>query len=92
MPYTSAVIKETLRLYPPAATARVGAPDGFLTDQATGKVYPTEGMMLWSTHFATHRMAEYWARPDEFLPERWLTRDEADPLHPRKNAWRPFEL
>ncbi|KAK7727977.1 hypothetical protein SLS63_006828 [Diaporthe eres] len=92
MPYTSAVIKETLRLYPPAATARHGAPDGFLTHPATGKVYPTDGLLLWSTSFATHRMEAYWARPDEFLPERWLVRDENDPLHPRKNAWRPFEL
>lgn len=92
MPYTSAVIKETLRLYPPGATARHGAADGFLTHPATGKVYPTEGLLLWSTSFATHRMEAYWARPDEFLPERWLVRDENDPLHPRKNAWRPFEL
>lgn len=92
MPYTSAVIRETLRLYPPGATARVGVPGGFLTDPATGKVYPTEGMTLWSTSFATHRLAEYWVRPDEFLPERWLTRDAADPLYPRKNAYRPFEL
>lgn len=92
MPYTAAVVKETLRLYPPAATARWGSADGFLTQPATGKVYPTEGLMLWSTSFATHRMDEYWARPDEFLPERWLARDEGDPLRPRKNAWRPFEL
>lgn len=93
MPYTTAVIKETLRLYPPGATARAGEPGGFLTDPTTGKLYPTEGMMLWSTSFATHRLAEYWPRPEEFLPERWLTGDEAEPLHPRKkHAWRPFEL
>ncbi|KAG6356748.1 hypothetical protein INS49_014622 [Diaporthe citri] len=66
--------------------------DGFLTHPATGKVDPTDGLLLWSTSFATHRMGAYWARPDEFLPERWLVRDEGDPLHPRRNAWRPFEL
>ncbi|KAL1852000.1 hypothetical protein Daus18300_012355 [Diaporthe australafricana] len=92
MPYTSAVIKETLRLYPPAATARAGEPGAYLTHPDTGKAYPTEGLLLWSTSFAMHRMEAYWERPDEFLPERWLTRGEGDPLHPRKNAWRPFEL
>lgn len=91
MPYTSAVIKETLRLYPPAATARQGVPNTFLTQPDTGKSLPTEGFLVWSASTATQRHPAYWERPDEFVPERWLAR-EGDPLYPRKNAWRPFEL
>lgn len=89
MPYTSAVVKETLRLYPPGATVREG--DLMLTHPKTGKVYPLLGYMAWATSWVTHRLPEYFPRPLEFLPERWLAR-EGEPLHPHKNTWRPFEL
>lgn len=89
IPYTAAVVKETLRLYPPAATVREG--DHLLTHPDTGKVYPLTGFMSWSTSWVTHRLPEYFPRPMEFLPERWLAR-EGEPLHPPKNAYRPFEL
>lgn len=89
MPYTAAVVKETLRLYPPAATVREG--DHMLTHPDTGKVYPLTGFMSWSTSWVTHRLSEYFPRPMEFLPERWLAR-EGEPLHPPRNAYRPFEL
>lgn len=91
MPYSIAVIKETLRLYPPAATARSGVRGEFLTHPETGQKLPTEGFMLWSTSWLTHRHPAYWVRPDDFVPERWLARED-EPLYPRKNAWRPFEL
>lgn len=89
MPYTAAVVKETLRLYPPAATVREG--DLVLTHPDTGKVYPLTGFMSFSTSWVTHRLAKYFPRPLEFLPERWLAR-EGEPLHPPKNVYRPFEL
>lgn len=37
-----------------------------------------------------HRAPQYWKRPEEFFPERWLV-DENDKLYPMKDAWRPFE-
>lgn len=89
MPYSAAVIKETLRLYPPAATVRQG--ELMLTHPDTGKVYPLTGFTAWSTSWVTHRLPKYFERPMEFLPERWLAR-EGEPLHPPKNAYRPFEL
>lgn len=89
MPYTSAAVKETLRLYSPAATVREG--DLVITHPDTGKAYPLAGYMVWSTSWVTHRLPEYFERPMEFLPERWLAR-EGEPLHPPKNAYRPFEL
>lgn len=91
MPYTHAVMKEVLRLYPPGATARRGSPNMILTHPVTGQQYPTDGFLVWSASSLMHRHPDYWERPDEFLPERFLAK-EGEPLYPRKNAFRPFEL
>ncbi|KAH6690696.1 cytochrome P450 [Plectosphaerella plurivora] len=88
--YTSAVIKETLRLYPPIGSVREGAPDFFLVNPNTGeRCLPTNGFMLFSCSKALQRSAEFWDEPDTWRPERWLG-DE--PSTHRKNAYRPFEL
>lgn len=92
LPYTTAVLKETLRLCPPVGSIRKSPPGSFLVQPETGKRYPIEGWMLFSCSVAVHRVERFWPKPDEFIPERWLVRDESDPLHPVKNAWRPFEL
>lgn len=91
MPYTSAVIKETLRLFPPVGSVRKGRQNFFLIHPDTGIRYPTDGFMLFSCLIAEHRNAAFWPRPDDFVPERWLA-EEGDPMHVRKNAFRPFEL
>jgi cytochrome P450 len=41
--YGLAIIKETLRLWPPGSTVRAGRPDYFLKDPDTGEMLPTEG-------------------------------------------------
>lgn len=41
LPYSVAIIKEVLRLYPPASSVRMGQPGFFLYHD--GKQYPTEG-------------------------------------------------
>ena len=41
LPYTVAIIKETLRLWPAASSVRIGEPGFFL--QHEGRQYPTEG-------------------------------------------------
>ena len=88
LPFTLAVIKETLRLFPPASATREGEPGFFLTHE--GHQYPTEGSTIWCAHQSIHREPLYWPQPDSFMPERWLVSD-GDPLHPVKGAWRPFE-
>ena len=88
LPFTLAVIKETLRLFPPASATREGEPGFFLTHE--GHQYPTEGSTIWCAHQGIHREPLYWPQPDSFIPERWLVSD-GDPLHPVKGAWRPFE-
>lgn len=92
LPYTQAIVKETLRLYPPAGSLRTGVAGFVLTHPDTGKVYPTEGFDIFSASVAIHRRADYWERADEFVPERWLIKEGSEGLQARKNAWRPFEL
>lgn len=86
LPYTTAVIKETLRLFPPASAFRDGRPGLFLTD-AKGRKYPTEGTNLWVLHSAVQRNEKYWSEPLAFRPERWLGGAHSIP----KGGWRPFE-
>lgn len=89
LPYTLAVIKEALRLFPAGSTTRQGDPGFALTED--GQQYPTEDCIVWSLHQLIHRESRYWPQPGTFLPERWLVSTD-DPLHPVKGAWRPFEF
>lgn len=89
LPYTLAVIKETLRLFPADSSPRRGDIGFSLTED--GQQYPTDGCMVWTLIQAIHRDPRYWPQPDTFLPERWLTSKD-DPLHPVKGAWRAFEF
>lgn len=88
IPYTVAVIKEVLRMYPAVSGLRAGEPDFSVTDDANRR-FPTDGFLVWDDPQAIHRDPAYWPRPSEFLPERWLVA-AGDPLHPIKGAWRPF--
>ena len=91
LPYTTAVIKEVLRLFPPAASSRQGKPDVSIHDDH-GTVCPTDDViMIWTIHVELHRAPKYWHRPEEFLPERWLVEDPTHELFPVKDAWRAFE-
>lgn len=85
-----AAVKETLRIYPPTATARFGLPGFYLTDPSGGKKLPTENCLVVGNHFGIHHNPRFWPRVEEFVPERWLV-DEGHPLYPVKNGWRPFE-
>jgi hypothetical protein len=93
LPYTSAVLKETLRLFPAGGTARDGQPNFFLRHPKTGKQYPTEGWFLFGNSVSFQRSPEFWPRASEFLPERWLAK-EGEELYVslKRGAWRPFEL
>ena len=89
LPYTVAIIKEGMRLFPAASTTRSGEP-GFNITDATGRKYPTDNCLVWLIPHAIQRDPQYWSQPDTFLPERWLVAP-SNPLHPVKDAWRPFE-
>ena len=89
LPFTLAVIKETLRLYPVVSSTRAGEP-GFNVTDNQGRQFPTNGFLVWANPQTVQRDPAYWPRPDEFIPERWLV-PAGDPLHSIKGTWRPFE-
>ncbi|KAL8668003.1 MAG: hypothetical protein Q9168_007127 [Polycauliona sp. 1 TL-2023] len=86
LPYTLAVIKEVLRLYPAVSGTRIGEP-GFDVIDEEGRHFPTQDFLVWDIGQAIHRDPAYWHRPDDFLPERWLA---SSSLPAAKGAYRPF--
>ncbi|QCK15615.1 cytochrome P450 [Mangrovivirga cuniculi] len=66
-PYTRKVIKESLRLYPPAYFLdRVNIED----DEFQGKTFPAGTNILFSL-FEIHRHKDHWIAPDSFNPDRF---------------------
>jgi cytochrome P450 len=90
LPYTVAVIREALRLFPPASGFRAGEPGTSIVGE-DGKAYPTEGCYVWAMHLLIQRNPKYWPDQNSFIPDRWLVGPE-HPLYPVKGAWRPFEF
>ena len=89
IPYTSAVTKEVLRMFPPAGSIRQGRQDLILTDEK-GRQYPTNGCLIWTLSLLMHHRPQVFTKPEEFIPERWLASPE-DPLYSKKGSWRAFE-
>jgi cytochrome P450 len=83
LPYTTGVISESMRLYPPAWI--VGR---HLTQARTicGRDLPA-GSMLVLSPWVVHRDPQWWPRPERFEPQRWLA--EPEPPRPRF-AYFPF--
>lgn len=84
--YTSAVLRETLRLHPAAwMFAREAAEDDELRGHRVAK-----GTALVLFPYGTHRLPEHWPEPERFDPERFL-RDRTIGLGGTKNwAYIPF--
>ncbi|MFF8292935.1 cytochrome P450 [Streptomyces sp. NPDC016309] len=81
--WTRRIVKESLRLYPPAwllaGVARDGATLG-------GTPVPPR-TIVWCSPWTTHRDPRWFPGPTEFRPERW---DDAAPEAVPDHAWFPF--
>ncbi|GAP62918.1 hypothetical protein ARMA_1341 [Ardenticatena maritima] len=81
--YTEAVIKESLRLYPPAWVVGRQARE---EDCIMGYHIPAGGFVITSA-YVTHRHPAFWDNPEGFDPERWLD-ETRQPAH--RFAYFPF--
>ncbi|KAK7304534.1 hypothetical protein VNO77_42415 [Canavalia gladiata] len=68
--YVQAIIKETLRLYPPAPLT--GIREATEDCHVAGYHIP-KGSRLFINLWKLHRDPQVWSNPDEFQPERFLT-------------------
>ncbi len=84
LPYTLRVLKEAMRLFPPAWVLNVRRA---AADTTLGPYAIRRGERLWISPFVMHRRPQYYPDPERFDPDRWLPeRERALP----KFAYMPF--
>ncbi|KAK1585976.1 cytochrome P450 [Colletotrichum navitas] len=86
--YMSAVLNESLRLYPaaPGPQPRMAKEGG--TD-ILGEFVP-EGTSIDIWQWSMYHNPDYWARVEEFIPERWL--DDPRFVNDARKAFQPFSV
>ncbi len=82
LPYSTAIIKETLRLYPPLPFL---LREAAANDTIRNRPIPA-GSFLLVAPWLLHRHKHYWDKPDHFLPERFM----ADAPPPTPLSYLPF--
>jgi cytochrome P450 len=85
LPFTQAVVNETLRLYPPAYVTGREA----IRDTTIGGVRIPKRHIVLISMYTTHRDPRFFTEPDAFRPERWL--DGLEKRLPR-GAFIPFGM
>jgi cytochrome P450 len=88
LPYTELIVKETLRLYPPAWLLLRSAK----TDLVLGNFRVPRGNQIWISPHALHRNPRFYAEPNQFQPERFGADTGGQNLEDRlsKFAYIPF--
>jgi len=100
--YSNAIIKETLRLFPPGSTLRHAPATShpsktvYLVDPKTGRQLPITGWQVWAPVHLIARNEEFFPSPSCFIPERFIPSQTPFPeaklfTQAGKDAWRPFE-
>jgi cytochrome P450 len=67
LPYTAQVVRETMRLYPPAWVIGRGAAQPVTLGGV--EIAPGSGILM--SQWVMHRNPRYYTDPDAFRPERW---------------------
>jgi cytochrome P450 len=88
--YLNAVLKEALRLYPPAPDMlfRTTTDEPAIVAGRSVPPHTSLTMNLW----AAHRSASNFHRPSEFLPERWLENAPAEFHNDDRAVFQPFSV
>ncbi|CAG8831719.1 38239_t:CDS:2, partial [Gigaspora margarita] len=83
--YLTAIIMESLRLYPPAAILIPRKPTKPL-NLSKNIILPKERMVV-VNFWQIHRNPDIWTDPDKFIPERFI-----NPTKEIRNSWIPFSI
>lgn len=86
LPYTRAVVAESMRLYPPAYVVGRRALDDY---QINGFTIPARSIILMS-QWVAHRDPRWWPDAESFTPERWLPGGSANDAARPKFSYFPF--
>ena len=101
--YLAAVVKETMRIFPPASTLRwfgrnQAGQQTSIVDPKTGQTLPLllPGHAIWPVVHTVNRNTRFFPEPTKFVPERFLQSQtpypDAELFTPAgKDAFRPFE-
>jgi len=100
--YTTACLKETLRIFPPASTLRAlnkkhPASKTKFMDPRTGIEHNLDGVHVWPVAHLIHRNKRFFPEPMKFIPDRFIPGrtpfPDADLFKPAgKNAFQPFSV
>lgn len=85
--YLQAIVKETLRLYPPGPLTGIREA---MEDCHIGGYFVPKGTRLLVNIWKLHRDIQVWENPDEFQPERFLTKHADVDVKGRNFAYIPF--